>query len=763
LVSSFLGFLRSLTTLTEHRIPDDRRRGFNPGQPIVRAHSRSAVTPSKSYVGLNTFSIATDTVGGDILGRSWLLMSSLTLSLWLPVLRANFFSFTSRTWLNQCQIDDHHFNCSSRRLDDPAYTPLLYVPVMRRLLEVMPRSFHYGPEGRCRVSGTGELVRPTGVVLQLDLTVGTTGAGDTPGGRANALLRAAGVSKVELYADENGNYSFTAYFVSEESQAKVEVRRALIRHIREVFGGEFIVHPVNLSERKRFDAGDASVKRYNGLLDDSLQPMSDPLPRGALSFFQLNTLAEGLWNDILSPAVYLELDDFLLEYSRRADSVDALRSVADVIEALTTEFDAREPLGQILTLNHFLTLSAHGSLHKLKEALESVRRRLLEEMMQTVHRQNRLIQLNFSDSRPEWTPEFAAGASESQLRGYATLMAAKLPLIINVREVATLAVAHLHWLIESSPDSRAREEGDMLTFQLSRLDGQFKHWEMLLEDLMANVKSLEDSVQHAWMDRLLFEQKQVRSEQEAIAEVERSRNGRPPSQQVGRAAYNFIMLVLAALAVAFTVYGTDIQRIGTNGTTWWELAWSLRAIWLFAIVAAIVMPVGGHLWRTYKDRRGKSSSYPYEFAFWLDEEADAANVPEFLNPTKRLKIDSSVLPKLSIVDQGYSRSERVSADTNLVKARSVVAFRVSRFQFARFEVLTEISIHKIASRAKYNIVQLRIFGESPRPLRAAEVGELIEAVLRRIGSRIARDQSIDLDLVLEKVANGEGQAPGSKR
>jgi hypothetical protein len=125
-------------------------------------------------------------------------MNSVTLSLWLPVLRANFFSFSSTAWLSQCQVDDHHVTCSSRRLDDPAYRPLLYVSVLRRLLEVMPKSFHYGREGTCRVSGTGDLIRPTCVVLSLDLVVAPIDEPDTPAGRANSMLRAAGVSTVEL-------------------------------------------------------------------------------------------------------------------------------------------------------------------------------------------------------------------------------------------------------------------------------------------------------------------------------------------------------------------------------------------------------------------------------------------------------------------------------------------------------------------------------------------------------------------------------------
>jgi hypothetical protein len=63
-------------------------------------------------------------------------------------------------------------------------------------------------------------------------------------------------------------------------------------------------------------------------------------------------------------------------------------------------------MGQINVLHHFLTITSHGSLLKLKSALDSVRRRLLDEMSSALHRQNRLVQLNFSanarERRPSW-------------------------------------------------------------------------------------------------------------------------------------------------------------------------------------------------------------------------------------------------------------------------------------------------------------------------------------------------------------------------
>lgn len=48
----------------------------------------------------------------------------------------------------------------------------------------------------------------------------------------------------------------------------------------------------------------------------------------------------------------------------------------------------------------------------------------------------------------------------------------------------------------------------------------------MLDALKDSVNGLEKAVEHAWMERLLYEQEPSRAEQEAMAEIERSRRKR---------------------------------------------------------------------------------------------------------------------------------------------------------------------------------------------------------------------------------------------
>ena len=81
-------------------------------------------------------------------------MNTVSLSLWLPVSRTNFFSVTASDWL-RLESDGPTATCTSTRLAERTYVPLLQVGVLRRVLEVMPRSFGYAPAGRCTMRGDG--------------------------------------------------------------------------------------------------------------------------------------------------------------------------------------------------------------------------------------------------------------------------------------------------------------------------------------------------------------------------------------------------------------------------------------------------------------------------------------------------------------------------------------------------------------------------------------------------------------------------------
>jgi hypothetical protein len=311
--------------------------------------------------------------------------------------------------------------------------------------------------------------------------------------------------------------------------------------VLEVFGGSYSLdrRSEHVHTTSGENAGGLALRHYNGVDGDA-----PGQPRGILTFFQLNVLVEGLFNQSLSPAVFFEHNEFLREFleQTRRDLPGALtlfEQMRQVIELLAVkDVDARTPDGHVVALRRFLDVSAREVLQRIKWSVESVRRSLLDESVTMLHRQNKLVQLDMGALEQERTPELAVGASESQLRGYVMLVAAKLPLVRNVYEFAALAKDHLEALAHrrattaityrapvgagmaagtdaaagpivptqptsssaihpatAEPDHDPRLAGDV-----RRLAIQLAHWRSLLRGLRNNVRGLENAIEHAWRE-----------------------------------------------------------------------------------------------------------------------------------------------------------------------------------------------------------------------------------------------------------------------
>ena len=660
-------------------------------------------------------------------------------SLWLPVGRANFYSTTANSWLVLPPDPTGTVPARSRMLADPDYVPRLQVSVLRRLLEVLPLSFGYVPEATCVMNQeVDDLLRPVAVTLTLRPKP-LTDLPEGPERWANEALTRAGVREVTLHVDEHGSYTFTAHAAGGRKKTVIE---ALQTHITEVFGGAYSLD--RRSDHVRASGGDVggmALRRYNGI--DGEAP-AQGRPRGILTFFQLNVLVEGLFNQSLSPAVFFEHNDFLATFvaQTRRDLPGALSLIEEmrqVIDLLAVkDIDASRPDGQVIVLRRFLDVTSREVLQRIKWSVESVRRSLLDESVTMLHRQTDLVQLDMSALDQERTPELAVGASESQLRGYVMLVAAKLPLVRNVYEFAALAKDHLEALAHgrdtTALTSRAAVGAtSVLARDVARLGIQLDHWQALLRGLRNNVRGLENAIEHAWRENLLYEQQQVRREQEAVAEIERSRAGRPVAERASRTVYNFLMLVFTAAAVLLTIKTGEILDIRDPETDWWATALSLWPIALVAVVFYLVVPLIGTLRRISRDRSGHSESYPYEFTFRLQETADAGRVRAFLGQTGRRRLAGTTLPRLTLNNRGGGRIERVSGDRALVKIHSIATFRVGFGRYARFEIVNEILAHRVSNQPRYAIVQCRLFGDSPKPLKPEKVYELVAVILQEMG------------------------------
>ncbi len=692
-------------------------------------------------------------------------MISISQSLWLPIGRANFFSVPEDRKFLHVLSSENRLQCSAA-LD---HHPNLQVSTIRRLLEVLPAFYGYDATADFESTELTEDGQPVKVTLSLIPAHGYEGPDGYRRAQANGSLVQAGITALTLTVTEDGFFTWTAEAPGNGLIAPASwptanrhgdnpqqlVREALRAHIRELFGGDFSLRRY---DREGQVSGNEAAELYRGKKKDDCdrqgivrkstsadgEDREDRLaehypPLGILTFFQLNTLLEGLINETLLPAVFFEEYAFLRNWGREGSYSRGFRSLGAFVELLLVDTDATRLGGQIATLDHFLAVTAREVLQKIKWSVESVRRGLLDEMMSVLHRQSSLNQLGLGSF--ERSPEQAGDANESQLRGYVMLVAAKLPLITNVHRYARSALSRLDLEFKDV----ATPEANGLSHSYSDLNYQLSGWSDLLEALAENIRGLETAIEHAWMERLLYEQEQVRAEQEAMAEIERSRNGRRPLISP-ETAINSAVLIFAVAAVVLTAR-TASEPAGNHPL--WTLLLLPSILGLGVLVLAIGWTV---LTRYLKIWRSRTDVYDYEFAFRLDLKADETKTQRYLELSGPENVPGTGFHKFRVLRRGGARIERITSDSSLVKLHSAIIFRPdTRFWHrsrARFEIVTEILGHRVSNKNQYILRESRIFGDTSSPLAPNKVMALVAAALTVTAGRVLSEK-----LDVEKVIN----------
>jgi len=663
------------------------------------------------------------------------LAGHIQLSLWLPVGREAFYSTrTDRRLLKrvdgaltgECVGDRHNHK--------PKYIPHLRESVLRRLAEVLPYSFGYNRVATCEFcQEPDERERPVAITLVLDLHARDPHGRPRPAKLAHAneindRLREAGVERVLLRLDENGFYTFDATLAGPRTPKAEGVLR---EHIVAVFGGGFEVD--RLSRERRPNEGVNAVRRYNGLVpvqsrqeipDTYEGELGEPAPTGALNFHQLNIMTEALCNASLLPAVFFEHYEpsrrFLEEAKGR---VAMIVDLATFLETLVTPVDARTMEGRTETLRRFMVTS-RGSLGWLSRSVESVRRSLLDKMMAVSHRRARLIQLDLAGIAYERTPELTGEASDSQLRGYVVLVATKLPLLVNVSECAQQAVRFLERQVDAAlSDSFGSHDITSEAARVQDLGRLTNQWTVMLAGLRDSVSNLGAAVEQDWQERLLYEQEQARSEQQALAEIERSRRG-TTARIRGDRTYNAVMLIFTALAVVIAVPTLSNAELGDG-----PFLDKVLGLWqlMLLIVPLLLAPLAaGIVTRHWRRRKPDSDAYLYEFAVRLNVPVRPDHIHDLLTrPSKKIQLENfgrAVLRPL-----GGWRTDKIASDTELVKVHSTAAVRLRRygFAYARFEIVIEVIIREISGEPEYFIRHCRVFGDSPKPIELERLKPLV--------------------------------------
>jgi hypothetical protein len=666
-------------------------------------------------------------------------MGTVCRSLWLPIARVNFFSVmtdpgllledTERRLTGQCRAD---------RCDEPGYIPHLRESVMRRLMEVLPGSFGYDEIGTCEFDKWDERSRP--VSLTMTLRPASADPGVVEAREINAVLRDAGVRTVQLRVGENGYYTFIADHAG-GPQNEARVGQALEKHVVSVFGGAFAVERLGRLPDRKINEGQAALRRYNGLSPDTERQVVESPPRGALSFYQLNILIEGLCNQSLLPAVFFEHYKMAQEwFDDHPGDTSMITSIRELIRATMVEEDAATISGRATTLRRFLIVS-RGSLAWMRRSVDSVHRSLLDQMMAVSHRRARLIQLDLAGIAYERTPEMTGVATESQLRGYVMLIATKLPVITNIADSAQRAAEGLNRDAGGDPHL-----ADDVRHRVNDLNGVVGTWQGVLTNLTSYVHTLETAVEHDWQERLLFEQEQTRSDQEAVAEIERSRHGRPESRRAGEVAYNALILISTAVALLIGVQAYNEAKHNQPDQSWWRYALDLSPIIAGALVLVLIWPTVALVRRAWQQRKPNRDSYSFEFAFRLDELTDPDLVHGYLTQPQP-PIRSKTFKKIRLRRLGGWRIERISVDTTYLKLHSVAAVKVRRLHYARFEIVTEVMVRRSANNPQYFLRQCRMFGDSPVALEPQRIDELVKVILEHVCAPLAADGDLDIDRI----------------
>lgn len=202
------------------------------------------------------------------------------------------------------------------------------------------------------------------------------------------------------------------------------------------------------------------------------------------------------------------------------------------------------------------------------------------------------------------------------------------------------------------------------------------------------------------------------------------------------------MLLLTVVAVFVALRTTDSGTPPQPDATPWD--W-LRRFWPVLAVSVLFFfawPMIAGVRRLVQQRKPDSETYSFEFAFRLDERADQRSVREYLSHHEPQVITSGSFRKIKLRRLGGWRVERISTDTTLLKVHSVAVVKLRPFSYARFEIVTEIMIRRISDSDEFFVRQCRMFGDSPTPMRAGQIAELVGDLLRHACAPLA----VEVDL-----------------
>jgi hypothetical protein len=415
-------------------------------------------------------------------------------------------------------------------------------------------------------------------------------------------------------------------------------------------------------------------------------------------------------------------------------------------------------------LRQFLRRVSVISLQEMKWRIERTRRALLTEVLEITHRQEPLEQAEAPDKKED----NIAGVNEAQLRGYIMLFAAKYPLVQNVHRFLHDAYGSIG--IEDVQEKRVKDVifGEALQAFLAG-------WDALIHGIDDNIRGLERAIEQARMDRMVYEEQQIRAVQETLGEIDRIRERSDASlSPTSNLAVNILASLIAVVAVAiafFTTaqrFGDEITSLSSSFPRWADALIAVGGV-LISVIALLILNsllqdfIGLILWLYFQLRKwssGQSKRQNERLYYEMDihintpinqKKAESLFEANFLSrswSSRRMLIDRDLREKwlfglFAPLCISHSRLERKSyrverANENEAAHKIYIEttiqwwrrWSVWRLFFRDMEIFLvyEVLFHKPADQESYALQDLRIISTYDWTLHAKDISVLKAAV-----------------------------------
>ncbi len=723
---------------------------------------------------------------------------------WLPCYRSSFYTDADDRALLRSAFHHGAAHFAPEYVGPVTSGFRLNATIFNRLLTVLPRkgyaSAHLVPAGHAQSVFNEQHHDPSAMVFLAHETERLPG------------LQHMGIHALALTVNQDGFYVWTVAY--DGKRREYEIQAALKDHIWALAGGSFSGHHSGIkSERRSGDqVPDSHLTQYR---DEHI---------GFLTFDQINTIFEGLFNVNLDPRVFFRSDSqveaqytlggFISEICaafhpakrppRRTNTPgQALRSDENLEQEGDQEREQREkrqavvaeffaacmqhptsvpvrsihafaevsvyPPAKAHLLDEFLEATEISTLKPIKERVERCRRALLDELIEVTHRRDPLVQVE----PPDGPVDRIDDVTEAQLRGYVMLLAAKLPLVANVR----FHLDDLHY--ERSTKKQKSNAVDMGAqdaavddplAENSQVYGPYHSWTGLLRAIQADLSSLTQAIDQARTDRMLYEQEQIYEEQETFTEIQRLNERADNAISAGNGlAINGISTFLALVAVVLAsgnLFKNGKLVVSANSMLGLLNLANLPGLLVLVVAVAILVVVftliylGVNLVLRWVSRAFRQEfRLDEKFYYEMDVRVDAPFLIEALpalithgepesklsgkplpgfwtrvwkqtEPFRRWITRKPPLDATSIERNSY-RVERLEKSEALHKIYVEARLRLGSRRHLRVVLVYELLYHRPARDHDYILRELRVVSAHSRQLTHGQVARLKQIVVER--------------------------------